>query len=148
MSKPSVYLAGPISGLTYNDSEGWRKIVREQLAPEVDAFSPLRCKSFLTSEGTLEGAYEYNPLSTGKGITTRDMLDVMTRDLMLVNFRAWEKPSLGTMIELGWASAFRKPVVGIGEHEYPMINEIVQFWTHDIDHAVHIVKAILLPGGE
>lgn len=152
MSKPSVYLAGPISGLTYDDSEGWRLIVREKLAPEVDAFSPLRSKNYLRKEGKLKGAYDYAALSTGKGITTRDRFDVMTSDLILVNFTAWKIVSMGTLIELGWADVARRPVVGIwrktGEENYslyPMIQEIVGWWTEDIDEAVDLVKAILLP---
>ncbi len=166
MSKPSVYLAGPISGLTYDEGEGWRLIVTEQLAPQIDAFSPLRNKAYLKEHGKLEGSYDFSALSTARGITTRDRLDVMSRDLILVNFKAWKKPSLGTLIELGWADAARKPVVGLWEGlgnnidtstnrlgdsdcaTYPMVQEIVDFWVNTIEEATDLIKAILLPGGE
>lgn len=145
MSKPSVYLAGPIRGLTYDESEEWRKLAIQQLTPEIEAFSPLWSKAFLRQEGVIDSSYEYAALSSSRGITTRDRFDVMTRDLLLVNFSDWNALSAGTMIELGWANAVWKPIVGIGKFDHPMVQEIVGFWAEDIDDAVDLIKAILLP---
>ena len=145
MSKPSVYLAGPIKGLTYDNSQEWRTEITGMLAPEVDAFSPLRAKAFLRSEETIVGSYEHDPMSSQKGITTRDRFDATSRDLLLVNFQNWQSVSVGTLIELGWADGLRIPIVGVGEFDHPMVQEVVGFWAGDIYEAVHIVKSILLP---
>ena len=146
MSKPSVYLAGPIKGLTFDEGQEWRDVITDMLEPEIDAFSPLRWKQVLRKEGIIRGSYEGTALSSAKGLTCRDRYDVTHRDLMVVNFVGWKSVSMGTSIELGWADAARKPVVGIGPvYDYPMVKEIVNFWAAELDEAVHIVKAILLP---
>ena len=81
-----VYLAGPISGLTYEQSAlGWREQIKE-LLPEFDLFSPMRAKDFLATEGVLQGAYEGTPMSSTNGILGRDRNDVRTCDLMIANF--------------------------------------------------------------
>jgi hypothetical protein len=55
MSK--VYLAGAISGHTYHEAQRWRNTVADSLAPQIECFSPLRCKDYLQAKGTLTGAY-------------------------------------------------------------------------------------------
>ena len=50
MSKPSVYLAGPIKGLTFDEGQEWRDVITDMLEPEIDAFSPLRWKQVLRKE--------------------------------------------------------------------------------------------------
>ena len=146
MSKPSVYLAGPIKGLTYDDSQEWRIQVILGLAKSgIDAFSPLRAKAFLKNEGIIEGSYDYAPMSSQKGITARDRFDATTRDLLLVNFQDWQSISAGTLIELGWADARRIPIVGVGSFDHPMVDEIVNFWAGSLGEGIDVVKAILLP---
>lgn len=154
---PTVYLAGPITGLTYDDGNEWREVVQNDLAAAgIAAFSPLRAKNFLReigvldSAGTPDSAYiGLNPLSEPKGITTRDRRDCMGCDLVLMNLLGAERISVGTMIEAGWADAARKPVVVAMEedniHRHAMLNEVAGFIVPTLEEAVAVVKAVLLP---
>jgi nucleoside 2-deoxyribosyltransferase len=145
-----VYLAGPISGLTFGESADWRVDVQQQLAAAgIDAYSPLRAKDYLDSEGVLEGAYEQHPLSSAKGILTRDRWDVQTSDLVLVNLVGTERISIGTVMEIAYADAKRTPVVLAMEpgnaHMHPMLEQASGFIVNTLEEAVAVTKAILLP---
>jgi nucleoside 2-deoxyribosyltransferase len=156
--RPSVYLAGPITGLTYDDGNGWREDVIDDFDDAgIDAFSPLRMKQYLRRFGLLsakdqDGRHNYDgvhPLSSDKGIMMRDRHDVTSRDMMLVNFLGAERVSIGTCIEIGWADAARKPIVIAMEddnvHRHAMVEEALGYRVHTLTEAVEIVKAILLP---
>jgi nucleoside 2-deoxyribosyltransferase len=149
MSKPRVYLAGPISGLSYEAAQDWRKMATRMLAPDIACFSPLRCKQFLAAEGILEGSYEHHPLATSRGIMTRDHNDCLTADLLLVNLLGTQRVSIGTCMEIAWAHAYRKPVVLVMEegnvHDHPMVNEATGYRLGTLAEATLFVKAILLP---
>ena len=146
----SVYLAGPIRGLTYNDSLDWRsKVSGELYSAGIVPFSPMRHKEFLKDKKSLPYSDESNVLSSTKGIMTRDRLDVMRCDLVFANFLGADKVSIGTIIELGWADAFRKPVVIVMEedniHRHAMIDQIPGFIVTTLDDGIDIVKRVLLP---
>jgi len=147
-----VYLAGPISGLAYDEAQDWRIKVIQQLASlGITGYSPLRAKSYLREYGKLEQGYEQHPLSSDRGITSRDSFDVRTADAVLFNLMgATSRVSIGTCIEYGWASAFNKPIVTAIEdsgniHDYPMVREVTGFRTHSLEDAVQIISRILLP---
>jgi hypothetical protein len=58
--------------------------------------------------------------------------------------------SIGTIMELGWADAYRKPVVVAMEaegnlHEHPMVREAIGYRLPTLDAALAVTKAILLP---
>lgn len=145
-----VYLAGPISGLTYGNAQDWRRTVREALGPDAECFSPLRSKGFLVSEGVLEQGYACHPLSTDRGIMTRDHWDCQTCDLLSVNLLDAPRVSIGTVLEIGWAYAYQKPIVCVMEasgdlHEHPMIREAIGYRLQTLEEAIHVARAILRP---
>lgn len=146
-----VYLAGPISGLTYDGAQEWRGYVKDRLAPKIAAYSPLRSKQYLRTEGVLEQSYEFNPLSSDRGIMTRDHWDCMTSDLIFCNLFGADRVSIGTVQEIAWAFAYRKPLVVVMErqgnaHDHPMVREAIGYRTDDLDEAIHVARSILLPG--
>lgn len=161
-----VYLAGAITGLTADVAEDWREYAKRQLAIREDdggnilgptgivGYSPMRAKDYLLKAGVLSGrpeAYDDYILSTAKGITYRDSWDVATCDLVLVNLMGAEKVSIGTVLEIGMAYALRKPIVAAWEedniHNHAMVNTMVGWICPDLDYAIDITKAILLPDG-
>jgi nucleoside 2-deoxyribosyltransferase len=156
-SNPSVYLAGPITGLTYDDGQDWRADAKAELADVgIDAFSPLRAKAHLRALGVLDNAgtpdsryIGLNALSEPQGITTRDRFDCMGRDLVLVNFLGAKQVSIGTCIELGWADAARRPIVIAMEedniHRHAMVNSVSGFIVPTLEDALIVCKAVLLP---
>lgn len=153
MSRPVVYLAGPITGHTYDDASDWRSAAERRLrVGGLDTASPLRCKEYLRPVGVLEKNYhDLNVLSGPKGITTRDRNDVMRCDLVLAYMLDAERVSIGTMIELGWADAFRKPIVLVEEkgglHDHEMASTVAGFQVPTLDEALDIAIAILMPWG-
>ena len=146
------YLAGPIARKTYDESEQWRDYVKERLPEEIKCYSPLRAKQFLRDHGLIgvtQDTYDENPLATAKGIMTRDHFDCFTSDLILCNLLGATSVSIGTVIEIAFSYAYRKPLVVCIEkgniHNHPMIREATGYSCDNLDEAIHIVKSILLP---
>lgn len=117
-------------------------------------YSPMRAKDYLAAVGVLSGkpdAYADYVLSSAKGITTRDSWDVATCDLMLINLLGAEKISIGTVLEVGMGYAQKKPMVVAMEddnpHHHVMLDTMVGWIVDDLDYAIDITKAILLPDG-
>lgn len=148
MSK--VYLAGAIAGLAYNEATDWRDHAQRRLAlAGIKGYSPMRAKKFLENRPVLGGADDTHPLTSGAGIVARDRFDVMTCDLVLVNLLGAERVSIGTMFEIAWADAFRKPVVLAMEegniHQHLFVHQTVGFIVPTLDEAIEVVIAILNP---
>ena len=122
-----VYLAGPITGLSYSGCTDWRKFAKDELKKYgILGVSPMRAKEYLNKEKNISDSYPEKILSCDRGITTRDRFDVMTSNLILVNFLGAKEKSIGTVGEIFWADAFRKPIVTIMEkdgnpHDHSMI---------------------------
>ncbi len=149
MSK-KVYLAGAISGLSYEGAQDWRTQFAASLPSEIQCYSPLRGKDYLKMRGPLEGSYDEFPLSTDQGITARDRYDCMGADLVVFNLLGTERVSIGTMIELGWADAARNPAILVLEkqgnpHDHPMVRLTTQFRVDNLKDAAAIAEIILLP---
>ena len=145
-----IYLAGPITGLSYDNCTNWRDYAKEILAPEVHGYSPMRCKDYLSHLESIDFSFEDIPLSTGKAILARDYYDVSTCDIILVNLLGATTVSIGTVLEIGYAHAHRKPIVLVMEkegnvHEHPMITEAAGFRVDSLESGLQLCKAILLP---
>jgi hypothetical protein len=111
MSKFKVYLAGPIAGLTFDGAQDWRDEVTEMLASEIACYSPLRNKQFLRNSGVITQTAYANPMASDRGIMTRDHFDCQTSDAIFVNLLGAERVTIGTVMEIAWGFAYRKPVV-------------------------------------
>lgn len=145
-----VYLAGPITGLTYDGSQGWRDQFTRSVSAEIECYSPLRGKEYLRKYGNLEGSYEEFPLSTARGITSRDRFDCTGAELVVFNLLGAKTVSIGTVIEMGWADGNRIPTIVIMEpkgnpHEHPMVSEITNFRVTTVEDAIKLTEIILLP---
>ena len=150
MKKPSVYLVGPITGLSFEGCTDWREFIKEQLAPDIECYSPLRSKQYLLQETFVQDSYDDYVLSTQRGIYTRDMYDCRNRDLLLVNFLGAQKVSIGSVMEIAWGTAFNKPVVLVIEkksniHDHAMIREACPMRVETLEDAMFVTRALLLP---
>jgi nucleoside 2-deoxyribosyltransferase len=144
-----VYLAGPITGLSYADGQDWRDYAIKELESwDIEGLSPLRGKDYLAAFETIDkqhiGRTDW-PLSLPQGIVGRDRNDVKTSDLILVNFADAKKVSIGTCMEIAWADAFRVPVLMVrGEvHDHEFINQLVAWSVDTLEEALTLVPAIL-----
>lgn len=156
----NVYLAGPITGLSYADARnGWRKEISEKLEPHIKSWSPMRYKSFLEGHEKLDGnpdMYFDSLFASAKSITHRDRYDISHCDAMVANLLGTKEPSIGTCIEFGWADASRTPLIMIVEpylegkktnpHQHAMLFEMASYIVHSIDDAVKVTNALLTDG--
>jgi nucleoside 2-deoxyribosyltransferase len=145
MFKPSLYMAGPITGCTYDGAVNWRNLFASML-PEVNCISPMRSKAFLEQDGIL-GPCGQHPLTTEQGIFTRDLYDVRRCDLLIANFLNCPCVSIGTVFEIAIAYELHKPIITIMEkeniHVHPFIEAAQGFTTSSIDAAAELVRAII-----
>ncbi|KKN66388.1 hypothetical protein LCGC14_0472100 [marine sediment metagenome] len=154
-NKPSVYLAGPITGLDYDGVIDWREHVRISLKlVGIETYSPMRGRESLNDVKKFSpmGEPDTGHLSTVQAITMRDHWDCKTRDLIFINMLGATKVSIGTVMEAAWGWAYRKPIVlimerdGSNPHEHGMFNEVtraMRFAT--LVEGIAATKVILLP---
>ena len=165
----TVYLAGPITGLTYEGATDWREYAKRRLKEYgILGVSPMRGKEFLKALGSMPSGdqakgSDRHGLSLPHGFVARDRLDVRRADAVLMNLLGAERVSIGTMVEIGWADAFLKPVVLVMEepkmiapdsefgpedwdtniHEHGFVRELTQYHNEDLDTAIETIAAIL-----
>lgn len=147
--KPIVYLAGPITGCSYEGCTDWRNVVQQKLSPYgVEGLSPMRAKEYLKAEKSITGSYEDKVMSCARGITTRDRFDCMRCAVLMVNFLGAKKVSIGTVMEIAWADSQRIPIICVIEdtdnvHDHPMIRECIGFRVATLDEAVEVAIKVL-----
>ncbi len=153
--KPTVYLAGPITGTSYQGCTDWREAARRELADVgIVGLSPMRGKEYLShiKEFTMDGD-KYKPfsiMSSNRGIMTRDRWDATRCDVLLVNFIDAPRVSIGTCMEIAWADLARIPVVAVMEadgsnkHEHGMILEAIGYKCATLDEALRCIKIMLV----
>lgn len=154
-SKKTVYLAGPITGLTHDDARyGWRKEFQSLMPEHIFCNSPMRGKEMLKDWGVLTSGNDYpdHAMTTPAGVTTRDFNDVRTADAMIACFtESGGKLSGGTFMEYGFAHALRIPIIGIGKDNDPNLQHLMALhvlgWRVDtLEEAAHIISLLLTPG--
>jgi len=155
-----LYLAGPISGLSYKEATTWREeVARELTRFGVKCLSPLRAEVHLrnhegllsdcqTPEENLAAGCQVLAMSTQRGVVERDKFDCTRCSVLFINLLGAKKISVGSMIEIGWANANNIPIVLIMEdehncHDHAFVRECAAFRTPHISEGVEIVKAIL-----
>ena len=149
MSKPLVYLAGPITGTSYGECTDWRQYVQEQLAQNwnVAGMSPMRHKDYLLRETSMGDTYEDQVMSSQRGIFARDFWDADRCDALFVNLLGADRVSIGTVMEISWAWSARNPCVLVMEnegnpHEHAMLREACPFRVDTIDEGIQVIGTL------
>jgi nucleoside 2-deoxyribosyltransferase len=158
MVHKTVYLAGPIDGLSYRDGIEWRDAAREELAKYgIKAMSPQRGKGYIMSHEAIademdfskqEAHFADDPMSTARGVLTRDKFDALNCSVLLVNFLGAKRVSIGTVMEIAWAYLQGKPIVVVIEDDnqlhgvHPMLRETFSFRVNNLEKGVEIVQGI------
>lgn len=141
------YLAGPITGLSYERATGWRRTAEQVLWEEggIVGLSPMRGKDYLLGSQILNQTYSV-PMLTQKAIVGRDRWDIMGCDGVLFNLLDADCASIGTMIEYGWADTFRKLIVTVmndgNVHDHAFVRELSHFLVPTLDEALDIILSI------
>jgi len=141
-----IYLAGPISGLSYDGATDWRERTKLELAPHVECLSPMRGSEHLKGRELLDD-HDPNVLATTPAVlTARDKSDVRRSDLVLINFLGATKASSGTFIEIGWADAWQIPIVAVIDEGNPnkhAMGDVLTLQVPTLEMAIKLVKEIL-----
>lgn len=144
-----VYLAGPITGCSYDGCTDWRERFEKELTNETtQALSPMRGKNYLAGLDEIALDYPGHVMSCQHGIMVRDHFDTKRCVILVVNLLGADKVSIGTVMEIAWAWDNQIPVVCMMEdegnlHDHPMLREAIGFRVKTEDEALHIVRTIL-----
>lgn len=151
--KPSIYLAGPITGLSYGEARhGWRAEFASWIdQSKIDLYSPMRQEGHLAEVQAIEHKAYDGILSQARAIVAKDRLDVKRADLVIAGFLGAKIVSAGSLIELGWADAWDKTTIMILEpkgnpHDRFFVTEVADFRVATVREAAEVATAILLPG--
>lgn len=154
MNGPIVYLAGPITDLSYKGCTEWREHAKRVLSVAgIKGVSPMRAKDYLAHldkiSGTGEEYAHLGAMSLPQGVMTRDHFDATRCDAILVNLLGAKAVSVGTVMEIAFAYTRQIPIICAIEekgnpHNHMMLTEAIRpFRVADLDEALHIVKAML-----
>lgn len=164
MSIASIYLAGPIMGCDKGEANDWRRYVDDELIKKTDGrlrgISPLRCEPLVGERYT--AVYADPKFGTARAIGSKNFADVQRCDMTLAYFPKMvdtnihtgegispvlRMPSLGTIIEIGWAFALRKPTIVVTNdkriYDHPVVNTCAGWLLEDLDDGVEVLVGIL-----
>ena len=108
-----VYLSGPISGTTNSVATSWREEFGSLLKSDIRCLSPLRDQTDSTPDYPLT----MEKICHAKSSVARDRMDILRCDLVVANFIGAKRVSVGSVGEIFWADAYRKPVLLIMEDD-------------------------------
>ena len=145
----TVYLAGPIAGCDRGEANDWRAEVSKVLRDHgIRGISPLRCEPLI---GDRYGTHFEDPrFGTPRAIASKNLFDVQSCDLTLcymprsLNER---RLSIGTIIELAWAHARRKPTILVSDYpfiaEHPVVQASAGWILSTLTEATEVIIGIL-----
>jgi|688.fasta_scaffold147247_4 nucleoside 2-deoxyribosyltransferase len=146
-----VYLAGPITSLSYDEANDWRAWFKNEItkSDKIQCLSPMRGKHYLKDckDISATGNEKLGILSGGPAILTRDHSDVVNSDIIVVNLLGATKVSIGCMFEIAWAYHKHIPIVLIIEddviniHSHSMLFAMCGYRVNNLFSALTIVKA-------
>ena len=101
----SVYMAGSIAGKMYDECVEWREELRRNLHPfYFTILSPMRNKEFLKGK-KCGHCHDEHLMARVDVIIARDMHDVRTCDVFVMNIDPEDPVSVGSCVEYGLALA-------------------------------------------
>jgi len=148
--KKSVYLMGPILGVSYKKCNDWREYVKKELAKDnILGISPMRYKDLEDKTGLMGDIGGGNMMTTQRGIVTRDRYDSMHCNIGLANLLGAKKVSLGTMVEYGWLDMRRIPIITVMEkegnpHDHAFIRELSGYRVETLEEGIYIARCMLI----
>lgn len=144
----TVYCAGPMTGLSYDEVFARYEHIRAALGPHFRVLHPMIGKDFLRNmEGPMKPT-GYDHIASDQAIYNRDQWMVRQCDILFVDLRPGKgRVSIGTMFEMAWASILGKHVVLVIDEDWDVYDHafvrMAQHATfHDIDEATAYMAKI------
>jgi len=107
-----IYCCHPITGSSADEVyEYYDDILNVMSSYGYEVLLPLYAKNYLRTETNFRAADYRHPVSTNHAIFNRDRWMVDQSDIVYANLMGSERVSIGTMMELAWASDKGKHVI-------------------------------------
>ena len=146
-----VYLSGPMGSLTYDAASNWREYAALAMPLGVRAITPMRGKEIFRGRQKIQERSDLVNCSS-RSITMRDRWDVRRSDVMLVHVPddQWRRFSTGTTIEIGWADAWRVPIILACKRtqefktwwDHPILKGCIGWHVETLDEALDALKIL------
>lgn len=144
-ARATVYLCGPIAGLTLDDAANWRKQTAQSLwSCGFDTIDPLESKYDLpTGNQPLDDYYNIAGWRANE-LYQRDLYSVRGSDIVLANLAAAERVSIGSVSEIAIAAELRKYVVLVlgpndQVHRHPFVMCAASVILDSLDAAIEYI---------
>lgn len=151
MTDRYIYLAGPIAGCNQGQANDWREYVTQKLSGipgNIKGISPLRCEPIVGE--VYELGYEDPKFGTSRAISSKNLFDTLNCDMVLAFFPKEmndKRPSIGTILEVGWAHGLRKTVIVVTDDPYyqnhPVLDTCASWKLDNLDDAVEVIEGVL-----
>lgn len=100
--KKTIFLSGPMRGITREESLKWRNDVCDRLSETFNVIHPLR------------GREKKETMPSQRGAVIRDLYDINNSDILLVNDTIKDASMIGTAMEIRVAYELNIPVIIFG----------------------------------
>lgn len=147
MKERTIYLAGPISGLSYDDAIT-HFIERANKLSNYDILHPMLGKEHLRSELELKAQGYGNPISTNHAILFADFWRVDQCDILFIDLtKGKDRVSIGTVAEMSRAFAKNKLIITVlpddNIHNHAFILEMSTIIFKTTDEAINYFNNLL-----
>ena len=160
MSTPnSIYLAGPMNGLTWRQASEWRDRVEEVLVEDKYEADEETWVIYNPLNGEIEGCEDLDEIigapkstdtqrrklsHTATGITAKDEFYLRKSDWVLANFTGENRVSIGTCWELGFAWALGKQIISVippsGIHDHAFVRRRSHIFVPELEEALEYLS--------
>ena len=144
-----IYLAGPITGKSFDEVMSRYKEKTSLLVDfGYEVLSPMTAKGGLKGVGEFISSGYASPVANDHSIFQRDQWMVSQADVVLADLSNAEKVSIGTMMELAWASYMNKHtilVMGIDNvHDHAFVKEAADVRFGNMEEAYGYLRELSL----
>lgn len=156
-----VYLAGPITGLTFSVANSWRQSIKDASHPSIEFLNPLR----FDRDDKEEFEHREVAFNGMKNIVRRNYHDVQRSDMILAYFGECspDNVSIGSVYELAWGYALRIPTVAVisgltdevtmteqramaqrpsTSYNHPYLKEAVDYLVPNLGDAIRVMEVV------
>ena len=142
-----IYLAGPISGKSYDEVvDAYKKKSSLLKTYGYEILCPMTGKAYLRNELEFKASgYENFPVSTNHAIFGRDKWMVSNSDIILCDLSSsGDRVSIGSMMEIAWASMLGKHTIVVlpkeNIHRHAFVLEAADIVFETIEDAYKYLK--------
>jgi hypothetical protein len=143
---PKIYLTGPVTGVAESAQSTWRDKLRLSVEPAVRLIDPL-ADGAIRSPLYRRAAATSMPSMQAFGALTiaRNKEAIQSCDMLFANLSGCRTVSLGSVGEIFWADAYRKPILIIREalenpHDHLLLNQVATWMFFNLDEGIRQVR--------